>query len=160
MRRWLREPLLHFLILGALLFGLYGWLRGGAQATPAEIVVSRGQLQSLQAQFQRTRQRAPTPEELQGMVEGWVREEIFYREGVAMGLDRDDPVVRRRVAQKLEFVVDGAAPTPPTSAELQAWLAVHADRYSIEARYTLHQIYFDVARHGASLDAGSSALAG
>jgi len=156
-RRWLREPLLHFLILGALLFGVYGWLRGGAQATPAEIVVSRGQLQSLQAQFQRTRQRAPTPEELQGMVEGWVREEIFYREGIAMGLDRDDPVVRRRVAQKLEFVVDGAAPTPPTSAELQGWLAVHADRYSIEARYTLHQIYFDVARHGASLDADVAA---
>jgi hypothetical protein len=157
MRRWLREPLLHFAILGTLLFGLYGWLRAGAQISPDEIVVARGQLQSLQAQFQRTRQRAPTPDELQGLVDGWVREEIFYREGVAMGLDRDDPVVRRRVAQKLEFLVDGVAPSQPTSAELQAWLDDNADKYPIEARYTLRQIYFDAARHGASLGADVAA---
>ena len=158
MRRLLHEPLLHFLLLGALLFGLYGWLRGGVQKATDEIVLSRGQLQSLQAQFQRTRQRAPSSEELEGLVEGWVREEIFYREGVAMGLDRDDPVVRRRVAQKLEFIVDGPAPTPPTMAELQAWLDANADRYQIEPRYTLRQIYFDAARHGATLDADVAAV--
>jgi hypothetical protein len=158
MRRLLRQPLLHFLILGALLFGLYSWLHGGAPKATDEIVLSRGQLQSLQAQFQRTRQRAPTPDELQGLVEGWVREEIFYREGLAMGLDRDDTVVRRRIAQKLEFIVDGAAPTPPTTAELQAWLDVNADKYQIEPRYTLRQIYFDVAQHGEKLDADVAAV--
>ena len=153
MRRLLREPLLHFLLLGALLFGLYSWLRGGVQKSTDEIVLSRGQLQSLQAQFQRTRQRTPTSDELQGLIESWVREEIFYREGVAMGLDRDDPVVRRRVAQKLEFVVDGAAPTTPTTAELHAWLEANADRYQIEPRYTLRQIYFDATRRRTTLDA-------
>jgi hypothetical protein len=158
MRRLLHEPLLHFLLLGALLFGLYNWLHGGVQKATEEIVLSPGQLQSLQAQFQRTRQRAPTSEELDGLVEGWVREEIFYREGVAMGLDRDDPVVRRRVAQKLEFIIDGAAPTPPTMAELQAWLDANADRYQIDLRYTLRQIYFDTARHGATLDADVAAV--
>jgi len=158
MRRLLHEPLLHFLILGALLFGLYGWLRGGALKAPDEIVLSRGQVQSLQAQFQRVRQRAPTPEELQGVVESWVREEIFYREGLAMGLDRDDPVVRRRVGQKLEFIVDGATPTTPTAAELQAWLDANADKYQIEPRYTLRQIYFDVPRHGEKLDADVAAV--
>jgi len=151
MRRLLREPLLHFLLLGALLFGLYGWLRGAPKAAD-EIVFSRGQLQSLQAQFQRTRQRAPTSEELRALVDGWVREEVFYREGVAMGLDRDDPVVRRRVAQKLEFIVEDPASTPPTMAELQAWLDSNADKYLIEPRYTLRQIYFDAARHGATLE--------
>jgi len=156
MHRWLREPLLHFLVLGALLFGLHGWLRGAQNATD-EIIVSRGQLQSLQAQFQRMRQRAPTSEELQGLVEGWVREEIFYREGVAMGLDRDDPIVRRRIAQKLEFIVEGAAPAAPTTAELQAWLDANADKYQIEARYTLRQIYFDVVRQGRSHGAAAVA---
>ena len=95
MRRLLREPLLHFFVLGVLLFGLYGWLNRGLLNSPGEIVVSRAQLQNLQAQFQRVWQRAPTPEELHGLLEGWIREEVFYREGLAMGLDRDDPVVRR-----------------------------------------------------------------
>jgi hypothetical protein len=152
-RRLLHEPLLHFLILGALLFALYGWLHGGARKAADEIVVTRGQLQSLQTQFERTRQRPPTADERQELVDGWVREEIFYREGLAMGLDRDDPVVRRRVAQKLEFIGDGSTPAPPTPLELQAWLDGNADRYQIEPRYTLTQVYFDIARHGERLDA-------
>ena len=111
MRKLLREPLLHFLLLGALLFGVYGWLnREGCRIRGNEIVVSRGQMRSLQAQFERVWQRAPTAEELQGLIDNWVREEIFYREGMVMGLDRDDPVVRRRIAQKVEFIVDGATP--------------------------------------------------
>ena len=153
MRRLLREPLLHFLVLGALLFGLYNWLNSGALMAPDEIVLTRGQLRSLQAQFQRTWQRAPTPEELKGLVEGWVREEIFYREGLAMGLDRDDPVVRRRVAQKLEFIANDTPRAAPTATELQAWLDANADKYQIEPRYTLSQVYFDAARHGDKLDA-------
>ena len=158
MRRLLQEPLLHFLILGALLFGLYSLLQGRALKPATEIVISRGQVQSLQAQFQRTRQRAPTSEELQGLVESWVREEIFYREGLAMGLDRDDPIVRRRVAQKLEFIADAGVATPPTAAELQTWFDAHIDKYQIEPRYTLRQIYFDVARHGEKLDADVAAV--
>lgn len=153
MRRLLREPLLHFLILGALLFGLYHVLHGAGVKTSDEIVLTRGQVRSLEAQFERTRQRPPTADERQELVDGWVREEIFYREGLAMGLDRDDPVVRRRVAQKLEFIGDGSTPAPPTTIELQAWLDGNADRYQIEPRYTLTQVYFDVARHGEKLDA-------
>jgi len=158
MRRLLQEPLLHFLILGALLFGLYSRLQAGALKAPDEIVLSRGQVQSLQAQFQRVWQRPPTAEQLEELVESWVREEIFYREGLAMGLDRDDPIVRRRVAQKFEFIGDGGAPAPPTAAELQAWLDAHADKYQIAPRYSLTQIYFDVARHGEKLEAGVAAM--
>lgn len=152
MRRLLREPLVHFLGLGALLFLLYGWVRGGVLDAPDEIVVSRWQLESLQMQFQRVRQRLPTPEELQGLVDSWVREEVFYREGLAAGLDRDDPVVRRRVGQKIEFMMDVAPQVEPTNAELQSWLDAHADRYTIEPRYSLRQIYFDPARHGKKID--------
>ncbi|HEY6642267.1 peptidyl-prolyl cis-trans isomerase [Povalibacter sp.] len=152
MKQLLREPLLHFLILGAALFAAYGWLNGGLPDTGSEIVVSRGQMHSLQAQFERVWQRTPTPGELQGLVDNWVREEIFYREGVVMGLDRDDPVVRRRIAQKVEFIVDGATPAAPTPAQLQSWLDAHPEKYAIGASYSLRQIYFDPTRHGESTE--------
>jgi hypothetical protein len=150
-RRLLREPLLHFFVLGAALFGLYGWLHRGALAAPTEIFVSRGQVQSLEAQFERVWQRPATPEERQKLVEAWVREEVFYREGLAMGLDRDDPVVRRRIGQKLEFLVDGATATTPTTGELQAWLDAHASEYQIEPVLSFQQVYFDPQRHGVSV---------
>lgn len=153
MRRLLREPLVHFLGLGILLFLLYGWIQGGVLTAPEEIVVSRGQLLSLQLQFERVWQRAPTAQELQGLVDSWVREEVFYREGLAAGLERDDPIVRRRVGQKVEFMMDVAPPAAPTDAELQAWLDAHADKYAIEPRYSLQQVYFDPARHGENVDA-------
>jgi hypothetical protein len=155
-RRLLREPLLHFLLLGIAMFVLYGWLQRDLKA-PDEIVVSRGQLQSLRAQFERLQQRQPTAPELQGLVDLWVREEVFYRAGLAMGIDRDDAIVRRRIAQKVEFAADAAAPAAPSDAELQAWLDEHADRYRIEARYSLRQVFFDPARRGERLQADVAA---
>jgi len=152
MRRVLREPLLHFLALGAVLFGLYGWVNRGGFDAPDEIVVSRGQVQSLATQFQRVWQRSPTRVELQSLIDEWVREEIYYREALAMGLDRDDPVVRRRMSQKVQFIVDSAVPTAPTTAELQQWLDEHAADYGVEPRYDFRQVYFDPAKHGARID--------
>jgi PPIC-type PPIASE domain len=156
-RRLLREPLLHFLLLGALLFGAYGWLHRGLLSSPAEIVVTRGQLEALQAQFARTWKRPPTAQEVDGLVDDWLHEEVLYREGVAMGLDRDDPLVRRRVGQKVEFIGEGPPQAVPTDAELQAWLDAHADRYPIEPRYSLRQVYFDPARHGDGLESDIAA---
>ena len=151
MTRLLREPLLHFFLGGAVLFGVYGWLHGGRSNSPTEVVVSRGQVQSLQLQFERVWQRPATSDELQGLIDGWVKEEIFYREGIAMALDRDDPVVRRRVGQKLEFILDSAAPASPTDAELQSWLDAHPADYQTEPTYSLRQVFFNPARHGDAL---------
>jgi hypothetical protein len=151
-RRLLREPLLHFFVLGAALFALYGWLNRGALESPTEIFVSRGQVQSLEAQFERVWQRPATPEERQKLVESWVREEVFYREGLAMGLDRDDPVVRRRIGQKVEFLVDGATQDGATPGELQAWLDTHQANYQIEPVFSFQQVFFDPQRHGAGLE--------
>jgi len=152
MKRLIREPLLHFLVLGALLFGLYGWLNREGFKAPNEIVVSRGQVVNLSAQFERISHRGPTQQELEGLIDNWVREEILYREGLAMNLDRDDPVVRRRIQQKVEFIVDSAAPEALTSEELQRWLDEHADSYRIEPSYVLRQVYFEPARHGERLE--------
>jgi len=151
MRRLLREPLLHFFVLGAALFALYGWLNRGALGSPAEIFVSRGQVQSLEAQFERVWQRPATPEERQKLVDAWVREEVFYREGLAMGFDRDDPVVRRRIGQKLEFLIDSATPPAPGDAELQAWLDAHSANYQVEPVLSFQQVYFNPERRGATL---------
>ena len=153
MKHLYREPLVHFLLLGAGLFLLYGWLQGGLLAFPNEIVVSRAQIQGLHLQFERAWNRPPTARELQGLIDSWVREEIFYREGVAMGLDRNDPIVRRRISQKIEFIVDSATPAAPTDEELRAWLDAHPDRYAIESLHSLRQIYFDPSRHGERLQA-------
>ena len=151
MRRLLREPLLHFFVLGAALFALYGWLHRGAPNAPTEIFVSRGQVQSLEAQFERVWQRPATPQERQKLVDAWVREEVFYREGLAMGFDRDDPVVRRRIGQKLEFLIDNATPPAPGDAELQAWLEAHAANYQVEPVLSFQQVYFNPERRGATV---------
>ena len=143
---------------GIALFALYGWLHRGAAANPNEIVLSSGQIDSLRAQFERVWQRPPTPEELRGLIDTWVRDEIFYREGLAMGLDRDDPIVRRRIGQKLEFIVDGATPPTPTTHDLQAWLDDHASRYVVEPTYSLRQVYFDPSRHGDAVWTPTSPL--
>ncbi len=156
--RLIREPLLHFLVLGGLLFALYGWMNRGGFNAPDEIVVSSGEVQNLRAQFERLWTRKPTQVELQGLIDTWVREEIYYREGVAMGLDRDDPVVRRRVGQKVEFILDSAQPVAPTTPELQAWLDAHPEQYAVEPRYTLQQLYFDPVRLGSNADARLAAI--
>jgi hypothetical protein len=149
----LREPLLHFAVMGAVLFAVYGWINGGASSAPREIVITKGQLDNLRARFERAWQRPPTADEQKGLVDQWVRDEILYREGQALGLERDDPVVRRLVAQKMEFIVGGDTQDAPGDAELQAWLSANQDKYAIEPRYTLRQVYLDPARHGARLEA-------
>lgn len=150
-RRLLREPLVHFLALGAALFALYGALDRDGFDAPDEIVVDRARLASLAAEFERRWRRPPTPEERRELVESWVREEILVREGVALGMDRDDPVVRRRIAQKMDFLAESTAPTRPSDAELQRWLDAHPDDYRREPVVSLRQLYFDPARRGARL---------
>lgn len=146
MKRILREPLLHFLLLGALLFFAYGWLGGNAPPPPDEIVIDAARVESLENQFERTWQRPPTARERQGLIESWLREEIFYREGLALGLDQGDPVVRRRVAQKMDFISEGLMVEPPGDAELQAWFADNAERYRVDPVFSLRQVYYDPGR--------------
>jgi parvulin-like peptidyl-prolyl isomerase len=147
MRKILREPLLHFLLLGALLFVAYRWVDGEGSRAPDQIVVPADRVRGLADQFRRTWQRPPTQQELDSLIQTFVREEVMYREGVTRGLDRDDPIIRRRVQQKLEFITDGSVPSAPSDAELQAWVDAHPDLYAMPPRYTLRQIYFDPGRH-------------
>lgn len=151
MRRVLSEPLLHFFLLGGALFIVYG-LVSGPGSVPGEIVVSVGQVEHLAGTYARTWQRQPTDAELKGLIDDWVREEIATREAMALGLDKDDTVIRRRLRQKLDFVSeDVAALTEPTDAELSAYLEAHPELFRVEPRFTFSQVYLDPERHGDKL---------
>lgn len=145
----LSEPLLHFLLIGAALFVLFDWRGspglqpgGGSVATSGRIVVSRDEIDQLVQSFARTWQRSPTEKEKVGLLESFVRDEIYYREAVAMGLERNDSVIRRRLRLKMEYIFeDIAAQGEPTAAELESYYRKNGDRYRLEPRMAFRQVY-------------------
>jgi len=147
-----KEPLAHFLVLGALLFAGYGVLNRNDEPAPGRIVVSQGQLAAMREAFTRTWQRPPTSEEWKGLIRNRVREEVYCREAMALGLNKDDTIIRRRLRQKMEFVSDDvAAQTQPTDAELNAYLQAHPDKFSVEQQFTFRQLYLNPEKHGEDL---------
>ncbi len=153
MKRLIREPLLHFFVLGAALFAVFAWNNDDALQAPDDIVVDASRLDAIRLQFERVWQRPPTPEELQSLVDNWVREEILYREGLTMGLDRNDPVLRRRVAQKMEFISEELVEISPGRAEIEAWFADNAENYRVDPRFTFRQLYLDPSAHDDTFEA-------
>jgi hypothetical protein len=144
----LREPLLHFLVLGGLLFGLFGLTQEPDRDNGRQIRVTAAQVEQLRAQFRRTWMRPPTEAELVGLIERHIRGEVFYREALAMGLDQDDPYVRNRLGQKLEFLLDDlSAETEPGDETLGQYLQEHAERYREPARISFQQVYLNPDRH-------------
>jgi len=147
---WLKEPLLHFIALGALVFLFYGLVADDGPADD-EIVVTRGQQEHLITAFTRTRQRAPTQSEFTGIVDDWIREEIAYREGVDMQLDTNDTIIRRRLRQKLEVLAeDIVSLAEPTPEVLEQYLAENQSDFTLEPIYTLRQVYFSEDRRRAT----------
>lgn len=153
LKQTLNEPLLHFLLLGAVVFIAYSLMsKGSSSGEPGKIVITQGQVEHLATGFSKIWQRPPTPEELEGLVRDLVREEIYCREAMAMGLDKNDTVIRRRLRQKLEFVSDDiAAQIQPTEDELNAYLKTHFDLFRMEPRFTFRHVYFNPEKHGATL---------
>lgn len=150
MTRLLREPLLHFLLIGAALFVLYDQLNPAESSEDSQqIVVSAGRIRQLAGIFAKTWQRPPTSAELQGLVDEFVLEEAWYRQAMEMGLDRDDTIVRRRLRQKLEFLTgDTISMAEPSEEDLQEYLTEHADQFREPGRWTFRQVYFSPERHG------------
>jgi peptidyl-prolyl cis-trans isomerase C len=164
MTRLLREPLLHFLLIGALLFGLYGLAPPGpttAVAPSKEIRLSLDEINQLTQLFQSQWRRLPTPQELQRLVEAKVEQEILYREALAMGLDKNDEIVKRRMAQKMQFLAeDVAAAREPTADELKAWYEANSAKFAQPPRLSLRHLYFSPDRRGArARDDAQQALA-
>lgn len=158
LRTILREPLVHFLALGSLLFLFYTWRNGGLAGGGNRIDVSVGQVASLKASFEKLWLRAPTDAELAALVDEFVREEVAVREATSRGLEEGDIVIRRRLRQKLEFLLeDELAIAPPSDAELQAWLDSHPSDYAVQPVVTLRQVYINTDRRGAEAQAEAEA---
>jgi hypothetical protein len=155
----LREPLLHFLVLGAALFGLFSMIDKKDAEAPTKVVVSASRVATLADGFARTWRRPPTEQELQGLVEDYIRDEIFYREGRAAGLDRDDVVIRRRVRQKMEFLAEDMAAAEPSDEQLAAYLASNPERFRTEDRLTFHHVFLSATRRGSALDGDAKQIA-
>jgi hypothetical protein len=148
---------MHFLALGALVFLVFRAAGGGGETQDGKIVVTRGKVEQLVTGFSRTWQRPPTQQELDGLVEDYIREEVLYREAMAMGLDKDDTIIHRRMRQKLEFLTeDTAAAAPPTDADLQGWLDKHPDKFRVEPTLAFSQVYLNAARAGDNASAAAS----
>lgn len=159
MAKFLREPLLHFFVLGFALFLAYGWLSGRGVVAGDRIVITQGRIAQLAAGFDAIHQRMPTASELDGMIDEAVREEIYSREAKAMGLDQDDTIIRRRLMTKLQFLSEDTTPVPePTDAQLQEYLDAHAADFRVERHYSFTHVYLSPQRHGEHLDADTQAL--
>ncbi len=157
--RVLREPLIHFLGLAFAIFLLYGLVGRSAEPEAGEIVVTTGKIEQLSGLFAKTWHRDPTAQELKGLIDDYVKEEIYYREAMALGLDTDDTVIRRRLRQKMEFVADAeVGALTPTDAELDAHLKAHVDRFRIEPVMTFQHIFLNPEVRGSGLTSGAQAM--
>jgi len=141
----LREPLVHFLVIGAGIFVLYGFFRQQDVAVQERtITISAAEVNWLTETWQKRWNRPPTEEERAGLIEQYLREMILYREALVMGLDQDDIVIRRRLAQKLEFLSQDLLRTKsPSKGELRAYFETHIDRYLPPDLITLTHVFLD-----------------
>ncbi len=155
--RLAREPLVHFLLIGLLFFLLFAAVGGGGGGR--SIKVDGAIVADLAARFQLTWQRPPTPEELRVLVESHVQDEIFYREGLELGLERDDPMIKRRVRQRVVALAEeSGAASEVTDAELNTWLSAHPERYAEPALVTFQQVMVDPMKRGPSTGAALKAI--
>jgi hypothetical protein len=155
--RLVREPLLHVVLLGVVLFAVHRWV--APPKASQEIVVPADALAGLRDDFRRRTGRMPSATDEQALVDAYVDDEILVREGMALGLDRGDVVVRRRLIQKMDLLLENTEQVPaPTDAELQAYLAAHMARYASPPRVSFTHVFVSAQRAGARIGSEAEAL--
>lgn len=160
---WTREPLVHFLVAGALLYAFFTWTGGNAVDPSSRVIeVGREEQAQLALQFERTMGRAPTDAELDAQIDRFVRDEVLYREALRLGLDQGDAVVRQRMVSKMDMTASAAAEiAEPSEEELRAFFEERKRRYGAGALFTFDQAYFAQQTEAASaLDADQGNVAG
>jgi len=157
--KFIRDPLSHFLAIGMVLFALSFWLAEPASYTERVIHISAGGVEGIKQMWAKTRFRPPTEVELEGLIESRVKEEILYREALALGLSEDDTIIRRRLAQKMEFLSEGLIdPGAPSDADLETYLAANPEQFQEPARLSFEHVYLNPERRGARLEHDARAL--
>jgi parvulin-like peptidyl-prolyl isomerase len=158
MRTILKDPLLHFLLFGAVIYIVSTFLVSNDN-NKQQISISAGQIQHLATLYRKTWQRAPTQKELKGIVDDYVLEQASYLEGVRLGLDRDDIVIKRRLRQKLDFIAEESfSKSTPTDEQLNTFITANADKFSQPPILTLRQIYLDPKIYGDASSPKAKAL--
>lgn len=159
LKKWLREPLIHFLFIGGLLFVVYGLQNEGFDDQSKRIVFTEADISRMVLLWEKQRQRPPTQAELNGLIERQIREQVMYREALAMGLDKNDNIVRRRLAQKVEYITANIAEqVEPTEKELTTYLNAHSDKFEIPGRLDFEQIYFNADKRGSTAESDATHL--
>lgn len=151
LKRWLREPLLHFLLAGLALFAGYRVLHPDVNGRDSSdrIVLTEDDLRQIKVVWLGQGRPSPTPEEMHRLIENRVREEILYREALALGLDKGDTIVKRRLAQKMEFLAeDLTAVRDPKTEELKTWFEKNRERFALPPRLSFRHLYFSPDRRG------------
>ncbi len=151
MKKLYKEPLLHFLIIGVLIFTLFSIVNKEEDIVSGnKIIVSAADIQRLSSSWAKKWNRPPTETELQGLVESHIREEVYYRAALALGLDKNDTILRRRLMQKMEFLSNDLAElNTPDESELNQYFIDHKDNYELPARVSFTHIYFSLDKRGA-----------
>jgi peptidyl-prolyl cis-trans isomerase C len=150
MKNFIKDPLLHFVLIGAAIFGLYSLTAQESSAERSNVItVTQADIDQLKLLWQKQWQTPPSAQQLHDLVENHIREQVFYREALAMGLDKDDTIVRRRLMQKMEFLVaDVSLPKEPDAAALQKFYEDHIASYREPAHLSFSQIYFSKDKRG------------
>jgi peptidyl-prolyl cis-trans isomerase C len=159
-RRLLGEPLVQFLLVGLALFGAWHLVRPATAGPDASnrIVITEGDVRQMEADWASQGMPPPTPEQLRSLLEAKVREEVLYREALALGLDKGDAIVRRQLARKMEFVTEDLSKLQePKPEQLHAWFEKHQDRFALPARATFRHLYFSPDRRGTNTRADAEA---
>jgi hypothetical protein len=144
--RLLREPLFHFIAIGGLIFAVYAAVDDTGEAPADVIVIAPERIDQLATEFSSVWKRMPTDDEINSLIEADIREEVYYREALALGLDRNDAIVRRRMGQKMQFLMDtGAYLQNPAAGELEAYFTANEDFYRSGLRLAFEQVYLGEA---------------
>lgn len=160
LRAALKEPLVHFLLAGLVLFLFFAWRGDAVDPESRTITITEEQVERLAANWTQTWQRPPTETEIDGLIRDFVKEEVYYREGLRLGLEQDDAIIRRRIRSKMEFLAFSELENEvPGDAVLQALLDKNPQAYALDARYSFDQIYIAAQDEAAARARATQMLA-
>ena len=161
-KRCLREPLLHFVLIGVALFIVYRARQPTAvgASDSGKIVLTADDIDQVAVMWQAQGRPPPSPEQLQSLLDNKIREEVLYREALKLGLERDDTIVKRRMAQKMDFLAEDLSDLrEPSQEELKAWFAKNSERFKVPGRASFRHLYFSFDKHGKkTVEAAAEAL--
>lgn len=160
-RSFAREPFLHFLVLGGMIFAAYALWGKSADSIDRELIVTDADIARLEALWEGQFSKSPSTDELASLIKTHIREEVLFREAMALGLGDDDIIVRRRLIQKFEFLSASLIDIPePESAMIEAWYASHQDRYVTPSNTSFRFVFFSEEKRGDSAQSDAAAIVG